>query len=71
MTDTCTYVVILNWRSAEDTVACLSSVFRSADVRLKVIVCDNDSGDGSLDAFESWGQGNQCLPKGESEMESP
>jgi|GEM_PF-290574 len=41
-------VVIVNYRCAEDTVACLDKVFAHADgLRLEVVVVDNCSGDGS------------------------
>lgn len=56
MSDT-VYIVLLNFRGWADTVACLESVFASQDVRFRVIVCDNDSGDGSLDRIAAWAEG--------------
>lgn len=47
-------IVVLNWNGCRDTLACLSSVFDLDYPALKVIVCDNGSTDGSLDAFEQW-----------------
>lgn len=46
--------IVLNWNGCRDTLACLSSVFDLDYPALKVIVCDNGSTDGSLDAFEQW-----------------
>lgn len=47
-------VIVLNWNGCRDTLVCLSSVFELVYPALKVIVCDNGSTDGSLDAFEQW-----------------
>ncbi|MEP5568007.1 MAG: glycosyltransferase family 2 protein [Halioglobus sp.] len=51
------YVVLLNWRGWQDTIACLQSVFASQSVQFKVIVCDNGSGDNSLENIEAWASG--------------
>lgn len=56
MADT-VYVVLLNFRGWKDTIACLDSLFASEGVRLRVIVCDNASGDGSLDRVADWAAG--------------
>ncbi len=52
-----TYIVLLNFRGWADTIACLDSIFASEGVNFRVIVCDNDSGDGSLDHIEAWAKG--------------
>ena len=46
-------VVILNWRHAAETVDCALSVLNSRVDRFDVIICDNDSGDGSLERIHS------------------
>lgn len=51
------YVVILNWNSWKDTVTCLESVFRNEYRDYRVIVCDNDSSDGSLEFIKAWAEG--------------
>lgn len=51
------YIVLLNWNGWGDTIACLESVFGLEDVSFKVIVCDNDSGDGSLNHIQQWARG--------------
>lgn len=43
------YVIILNWRNIEDTVHCVNSLLQVNTSNLSIIVCDNDSGDSSLD----------------------
>jgi GT2 family glycosyltransferase len=56
MSDT-VYVVLLNYRGGPDTIACLDSLFASEGVPFRVIVCDNDSDDGSLDHIAAWADG--------------
>jgi hypothetical protein len=50
-------VLILNWNRWPDTLECLESVFRSEGVAGPVIVCDNDSEDGSLSHLQAWADG--------------
>jgi GT2 family glycosyltransferase len=40
-------VVLLNWRRIGDTINCLDSIARLSGYKPSVIVCDNNSGDGS------------------------
>lgn len=47
-------VVLLNWRNAADTIACIESLLQSRQQSFRVVVCDNRSGDGSTDAFLHW-----------------
>lgn len=55
--DPSVYILIVNWNKWEETVECLESVFRSLYPRYRVIVCDNGSGDGSLDRIKGWADG--------------
>ncbi len=57
-----TYVLLLNWRGWRDTIECLESVFRQEYPSYRVVVCDNDSGNGSLERIAAWARG---------ELESP
>jgi GT2 family glycosyltransferase len=52
------YVIILNWNGWRDTIECLESVLRSDYGSFRVIVCDNDSGDNSLDRIAEWARGD-------------
>lgn len=45
------YLVILNWNGRDDTLACLESVARIEYLNFRVIVADNGSGDGSVNAI--------------------
>ncbi len=51
------YVILLNWKSWDHTIECLESVFRNRYPAYRVIVCDNESGDGSLEHIADWADG--------------
>jgi GT2 family glycosyltransferase len=60
MTDMATvYVVLLNWNGWQDTVSCLQTLLHSKGVRLRLVVCDNASSDGSIDRIAAWAEGAQ------------
>lgn len=52
------YIVILNWNGWKDTIECLESVYRNNYANYQVIVCDNDSADGSFHLIKEWAAGN-------------
>ncbi|HEX8203771.1 MAG TPA: glycosyltransferase family 2 protein [Isosphaeraceae bacterium] len=56
------HVIILNWRRWRDTIACLDSVFGSDYPNFRVVVCDNDSQDGSLARIRDWAAGRPACP---------
>jgi hypothetical protein len=47
-------VVLLNWRRAHDTMTCLDSLAALAGPKPAVIVCDNDSRDGSVASLKAY-----------------
>lgn len=51
-------IILLNWNSRLDTLECLESVFRLDYPNFRLMVCDNDSSDRSLDSIEDWAAGN-------------
>jgi GT2 family glycosyltransferase len=51
-------IIILNWNGWRDTIECLESVFRLEYASFRVIVCDNASGDHSLDHIANWASGD-------------
>jgi len=55
------YIIIVNWNGWRDTVECLESVFRMDYKSFKVVVCDNDSRDSSLNNIEDWANGRFIL----------
>ena len=48
------YIILVNWNGWRDTLECLESVFRNNYHSFRVVVCDNDSQDGSLDYIKTW-----------------
>ena len=48
------YIIIVNWNGWKDTIECLESVFRSDYNDYRVIVCDNNSSDGSVERIKAW-----------------
>jgi len=57
------YVLLVNWNGWEDTLECLESVFRLDYPDFRVIVCDNDSSDGSVERIIAWADGHIAPPK--------
>jgi GT2 family glycosyltransferase len=55
-------ILLLNWNGWRDTIECLESVFRLDYLDFQVIVCDNDSRDGSLEKIAAWARG-ELLPE--------
>lgn len=56
-------VVILNWNGYRDTIACLDSLLPNLPAPYQVIVCDNDSQDGSLTKISEWASGRGDFPR--------
>lgn len=56
------YIVLLNWNGARDTIACLESVLRLQGADFRVVVCDNGSTDDSVAALRRWAAG-EVLPE--------
>lgn len=50
------YIVILNWNGVNDTLECMESVFRNHYSNYKVIVCDNNSSDRSMEKIKAWAE---------------
>ncbi|MFW1887934.1 glycosyltransferase family 2 protein [Acinetobacter johnsonii] len=49
------YIVVLNWNSAKETIACLKSLVNLVDFNnIRIIVCDNDSDVNSIKQIESY-----------------
>lgn len=54
-------VVVVNWNGLADTTACLESLLAAAPGPARVVVVDNGSTDGSLEALERW-RASHALP---------
>ena len=56
------YVIVLNYKGWEVTIECVESVLRSTGVNVTVVICDNESPDGSMDKLRAWARGEQKPP---------
>jgi GT2 family glycosyltransferase len=65
------HVMILNWRTPEETIACLENL-RDVGVAAKIVVIDNASGDDSIAKISSWIESTpwRCLNLREGDVES-
>jgi len=58
------WILLLNWRNAPDTIACLDSIMACVDSEISgVIICDNGSEDGSIEEFQNWQDNNKVSSK--------
>lgn len=65
------YVLLVNWNGWEDTIECLESLFLIDYPNVKVIVCDNDSTDNSLEKIREWASGElACAPRANGPLKS-
>lgn len=48
------FIVVLNWRGADDTIVCLQSLLGLQGVEFQIAVCDNASADGSYERIREW-----------------
>ena len=62
-------IALVNWNGKADTVACLTSLLGLVDRDIRLIVCDNASSDGSVEALLEWGR--TALPEGEVQAIGP
>lgn len=51
------HIVILNWNGWKDTIECLESVLHSDYPNFQIVLCDNDSQDGSVEHIQAWASG--------------
>ncbi|MFM9434230.1 GT2 family glycosyltransferase [Janthinobacterium sp. CG_23.3] len=57
------WIVLVNWNGWRDTVECLESVLRLDYPHFRVVVCDNDSSDGSVASLQAWASGAEPGPE--------
>lgn len=46
------YIIVLNWKNADDTIACVKSLFAMEYKQFRVVICDNNSPDKSYDKIK-------------------
>ena len=49
-----TYIVIINWNGWEDTIECLETIITQTYSNYKIVLCDNDSTDKSIEQIIKW-----------------
>jgi GT2 family glycosyltransferase len=54
-------IVLLNWNNWQDTLECLESILKLDYPNFRIILCDNASHDGSLDAVKAWARGGKVV----------
>lgn len=52
-----TYICLLNWNGWQDTIGCIESLLSTKKQNFRIVVCDNDSSDGSIQKLEDWAKG--------------
>lgn len=52
-------IILVNWNGREDTLECLESIYRMDYPNFRVVVCDNASKDGAVQAIEQWCQSDK------------
>ncbi len=55
-------IIIVNYNSWQDLIECVASVLKSDFKGFHIVVCDNDSADGSLDKLKAWAKGEKQTP---------
>lgn len=55
------YIVVLNWRNAIDTIACINSLLELKNVIFRIVICDNSSPDDSYSVIRQWLLGNDHI----------
>lgn len=53
------YIVVLNWNGWRDTIACLESLMSLDYASYKIVICDNDSSDDSVEQLIAWYKNNK------------
>jgi GT2 family glycosyltransferase len=51
------YIILTNWNGYRDSIECLESLFRLHYPNFTVVLCDNDSADGSIRRLMDWAEG--------------
>jgi GT2 family glycosyltransferase len=50
-------IVLVNWRGWQDTILCLQSLLRLRGDDVRIVICDNASGDESVPMLRAWASG--------------
>lgn len=58
-----TAIILVNWNGWRDTVACIETCLALEGAPFRIIVCDNASADGSVEAIVAWARGERSVPR--------
>ena len=53
-----TAIIVLNWNGWRQTIHCLESLLRTEKADFRIVICDNDSRDGSVNHLLAWAAGD-------------
>src|SRR6185312_11684679 len=53
------YIILVNWNGWKDTIECIESLLRLTNQKFRIIVCDNNSQDSSIEKILCWSRGEQ------------
>lgn len=51
------YIVLLNFNGWYDTIECVESLMKLKNSNVHIVICDNNSQDGSIDKIKQWAEG--------------
>lgn len=52
------YIVLVNWNGYNDSIECFESVLRLRYTNFRIVLCDNNSSDGSVEKIIEWAEGS-------------
>ena len=52
-------IVLVNWNGWRDSIACIRSCLALSGTGFRIILCDNDSGDGSVERILAWARSEE------------
>jgi GT2 family glycosyltransferase len=62
------HIILLNWNGWQDSIECIESLLQQDYYNYQVVLCDNDSQNGSVDQIKAWAEDR--LPQPISEVEA-
>jgi GT2 family glycosyltransferase len=53
------YIIVLNWNGYKDTIECLDSLLQLNYPNYRIVICDNNSQDSSVEKIQEWAYSHQ------------
>ena len=54
------YIVLVNWNGHKESIECIESILRLNYTNFRIVLCDNDSTDGSVNILLKWAENRTC-----------